>query len=144
MQLHEIRSTTELKGKKPRVGRGGKRGTYSGRGQKGQKAHAGRGIRPAIRDLLMKLPKLRGYRNNPLKNKPLAVNVGSLNKIEGDVVNLDSLKKVGLIKRTRKTTVKILGKGEINKALKIEGLPVSKEAQAKIEKAGGEIIIAKK
>ena len=144
MQLHEIRPTNELKSKKPRVGRGGKRGTYSGRGQKGQKAHAGRGLRPAVRDLLMKLPKLRGYNNNPLKKKPLAVNVGDLHKIEGGVVNIDSLKKSGLIKSTRKTTVKILGKGELKKALKIENLPVSKEAQVKIEKAGGEITVAKK
>jgi large subunit ribosomal protein L15 len=92
----------------------------------------------------MKLPKLRGYNNNPLKKKPLAVNVGDLHKIEGGVVNLDSLKKSGLIKSTRKATVKILGKGELKKALKIENLPVSKEAQVKIEKAGGEITVAKK
>jgi large subunit ribosomal protein L15 len=60
MQLHEIKG---LKNKeKKRVGRGGKRGTYCGRGIKGQKARAGAKIRPALRDFIKKIPKLRGYR----------------------------------------------------------------------------------
>jgi len=62
MQLHELQPITKNKSKK-RIGRGGKRGTYSGRGMKGQKARAGRKIRPAIRDLMQRTPKLRGARN---------------------------------------------------------------------------------
>jgi len=62
MQLHEVRPVTINKSKK-RVGRGGKRGTYSGRGIKGQKSRAGRKIRPAIRDLMQRTPKLRGSKN---------------------------------------------------------------------------------
>lgn len=59
MQLHQI----EVKKKeKKRIGRGGKRGTYCGRGIKGQKSRAGAKIRPAIRDLIKKIPKIRGYR----------------------------------------------------------------------------------
>lgn len=57
MQLHTLQPAHKLKSKK-RIGRGGKRGTYSGRGVKGQKARAGRKIRPAIRDLIQSLPKL--------------------------------------------------------------------------------------
>jgi len=59
MQFHNIFSDHSYKSKK-RVGRGGKKGTYSGRGMKGQKARAGHRIRPAIRDFMMKVPKLRG------------------------------------------------------------------------------------
>ncbi len=62
MQLHELQPITKSKSKK-RVGRGGKRGTYSGKGMKGQKSRAGRKIRPAVRDLMQRTPKLRGARN---------------------------------------------------------------------------------
>ena len=131
MQLHQLQPSHKLKKAKPRIGRGGKRGTYSGRGQKGQKAHAGRRIKPAVYDLISKLPKLRGYRNTPKSPKPLAINVGDLNKIEGDVINKKTLR----VKRD----VKILGNGEISRAVKVEGLKVSKVAREKIEKAGGHV-----
>jgi len=62
MQLHELNPEHKNKTKK-RIGRGGKRGTYSGRGMKGQNARAGRKLRPAIRDLIQQLPKLRGSKN---------------------------------------------------------------------------------
>ncbi len=62
MQLHTLQPIYKLKAKK-RVGRGGSRGTYSGRGQKGQKARSGHKIRPAERDLIQRLPKLRGIGN---------------------------------------------------------------------------------
>ena len=62
MQLHELRPVHKNKSKK-RIGRGGKRGTYSGRGMKGQKSRAGRKIRPAIRDLIQRTPKLRGAKD---------------------------------------------------------------------------------
>ena len=55
--------------KKKRVGRGGKRGTTSGRGTKGQKSRSGHRIRPAERDLLIRIPKLRGYRNKSIQKK---------------------------------------------------------------------------
>jgi len=68
MQLHELQPTNKKKTKK-RVGRGGKRGTYSGRGIKGQKSRAGRKIRPAIRDLMQRTPKLRGAKNQASRHK---------------------------------------------------------------------------
>lgn len=61
MQLHELKPKHKRK-KRKRVGRGGKRGTYSGRGIKGQKARAGRRLKPVIRELIKRYPKLRGYK----------------------------------------------------------------------------------
>jgi len=138
MQLHELKPKTKLKSKK-RIGRGGKRGTYSGKGQKGQKSRAGHRIRPAERDLIQRLPKLRGFRNKSLQPKPVVINLKTLeNKFKGDIVNRQALIEAGLIKKTDKR-IKILGVGEIKKDLIIEGLPVSKSVKAKIEKAGGSV-----
>ncbi|PIS13477.1 MAG: hypothetical protein COT67_01505 [Candidatus Tagabacteria bacterium CG09_land_8_20_14_0_10_41_14] len=66
MQLHQLKPSTKNKDKK-RIGRGGKRGTYSGRGLKGQKSRAGRKLRPQLRDIIKRLPKKRGYRFKPVK-----------------------------------------------------------------------------
>ncbi|PIU42869.1 MAG: hypothetical protein CO034_00315 [Parcubacteria group bacterium CG_4_9_14_0_2_um_filter_35_11] len=74
MQLHQIQPLNKRKSKR-RVGRGGKRGTYCGRGMKGQRARTGAKVRPEIRDLIKKIPKIRGYRfkrksrPKPKKNK---------------------------------------------------------------------------
>jgi large subunit ribosomal protein L15 len=62
MLIHELQPEHKTRDKK-RIGRGGKRGGYSGRGQKGQKSRAGRRIRPAERDIILRLPKLRGNRS---------------------------------------------------------------------------------
>jgi large subunit ribosomal protein L15 len=61
MQIHDIKPDNKIKSKK-RIGRGGKKGTYSGKGVKGQKSRAGAKIRPEIRDFIKKIPKLRGYK----------------------------------------------------------------------------------
>ena len=66
--LHEIQPTEPKKNKK-RIGRGGKRGTYSGKGIKGQKSRAGAKIRPAIRDFMNQTPKLRGVKNTGAKKR---------------------------------------------------------------------------
>lgn len=60
--IHTLSSQTK---NKKRVGRGGKRGTYSGKGQKGQKSRAGRNMRPGLRDLIIRIPKKKGYKNKP-------------------------------------------------------------------------------
>lgn len=131
MQLHQLQPNNKSKSKK-RVGRGGKRGTYSGRGQKGQKARAGRKIRPAIQDYIIRLPKRRGLGNKPLKPKKLAVNLSELEKRFDDNASITP----GLFPRE----FKILGEGKITKSFIIEkGVAVSKSAKAKIEKAGGRI-----
>ena len=61
MQLQQLKPIHKFK-KRKRVGHGGKRGTHSGRGVKGQRARAGRRLKPVIRELIKKYPKLRGYR----------------------------------------------------------------------------------
>lgn len=137
MQLHELKPTNKNKNKK-RIGRGGKRGTTSGRGQKGQKSRSGHRIKRAERELIQRLPKLRGFRNKPLEEKSMAVNVSSLEKISGNLVNKQTLIESGLIRKTDKN-VKILGNGEIKKAFQIEGLKVSESAKKKIEAAGGSV-----
>jgi large subunit ribosomal protein L15 len=140
MQLHQLKPTIKSR-KKKRIGRGGKRGTYSGRGQKGQKSRAGRRIRPAERDLIQRLPKLRGFKFKPLKPKPVIINLSDLEKkIKGDVINRQTLLEAGLIRKSDKR-IKILGNGEVKKAFKVEGLEISQSAKNKIEAAGGTIKI---
>ena len=68
MQIHQLKPTHKNKPRK-RIARGGKRGTYSGKGMKGQKSRAGRRFKPVIRELIKKYPKLRGYRFKSLKKK---------------------------------------------------------------------------
>ncbi len=121
-----------------RVGRGGKRGTTSGGGQKGQKSRSGHRIRPAIRDLIQRLPKLRGYRNKQKHDRPAEVTLTQLAKLSAATITKDVLVTAGLVE-TKNMSVKILATGRLLKALKLEGLPVSAGAKAKIEKAGGSV-----
>ena len=138
MQLHDLKQKPEKD--KKRVGRGGARGTYCGRGVKGQKARAGSGGEPIIRGLIKRYPKLRGYRT-PDGKKNAVVNVENLeNKYkDGEEVTPESLVDKGLIRRRdgKIPAVKILGSGKIEKALTIKNCKISKTAQEKIEKAGG-------
>lgn len=142
MQLHELKTIYKQKGKK-RVGRGGKRGTYSGHGQKGQKSRAGKNFKPIIRDLLKRYPKLRGYKSKRRDSLTCVLNVGDLqNKFSAnDKVSPKILLEKKLIHRIKGKTpeVKILGQGEIKNALVIFDCKISDEAKEKIEKAGGEI-----
>jgi len=139
MQLHQLQPKYKSKSKK-RVGRGGKRGAYSGRGMKGQKSRAGRKIRPAERDLIQRLPKLRGFK---FKAKPKAavINLGSLEKkIKGNIINKQTLIEAGFVKKSD-NKIKILGQGEIKKAFNVNSkeLELSESAGKKIEAAGGTI-----
>ena len=146
MQLHQLRPKHKLK-KKKRVGRGGKRGTYSGKGMKGQKSRAGRRFQPVIRELIKRYPKLRGYRHQTrsqaLGLEPQVLNLSLLEKKfeAGEKISPKSLLEKGLIRRIRGRTpqVKILGEGDVKKALTVEGCLVSKGVREKIEKAGGTI-----
>ncbi|MDP3991053.1 MAG: uL15 family ribosomal protein [Candidatus Pacearchaeota archaeon] len=142
MQLHEIKPIHKKKRRK-RVGRGGKRGTYSGRGIKGQKSRAGRKLVPEIRHLIKRYPKLRGYRFKSIHLKPVVVNLGFLEKEfkAGDIVSPEILLKQGLIRRIKGKvpTVKILAGGNLVKKIEVEGCKVSKAAKENIEKAGGTV-----
>ncbi len=142
MQLHQFSINKNQKNKK-RVGRGGKRGTFSGRGTKGQKARAGRKLRPEWRDILKHIPKRRGYKFKSIKTKPAVLNLNRLNTFfkDGDLVTPDVLRQKGLIAKMKikSAKIKILGEGEINKKLDFKGLSFSQSAKKKIAKAGGKI-----
>src|SRR3989338_9876912 len=142
MQLHNLKPNIKKKNKK-RVGRGGKRGTYSGRGLKGQKSRAGHRIRPQIRDIIKKLPKKRGYKFKSFRIKPEIVNVGVLEEKfkDGDKITPNSILEIGLVKKigNKIPKVKLLGDGNLTKKLLVSECQISKSAKEKIIKAGGEI-----
>lgn len=145
MQLHNIKPANKLK-KRKRIARGGKRGGYSGRGIKGQKSRAGAGIRPAIRDVMMRLPKQRGRAKHSFKSlsvKPVILNLIIIEKkfLDGETVNSQNLFLKGLInkKNGNLPEVKILSNGEISKKLTFQNVLLSKSARDKIQKAGGNI-----
>lgn len=142
MQLHELKPLHSRK-KEKRIGRGGKKGTYSGRGMKGQLARAGARLKPAIRELVKRYPKIRGYKFQ-VSNDSVVVNLSRIQNVfqEGETVSPAALLKKHIIRtiQGRLPIVKILGKGTIGKALLIQGCGVSKSARQQIEKAGGKIL----
>src|SRR3989338_10670984 len=144
MKLHELSSTHK---KTKRVGRGGRRGTTSCRGTKGQKPRSGHRMRPAQRDLILRIPKHRGFRNKPQGPEAIVFNVGFLSdrlKRDGHskdiTVTREFLTAMKLLPARFQGPVKVLGQGEIATLFSVKGLKVSKEATEKIQKAGGKII----
>ncbi|OGD67619.1 hypothetical protein A2442_03545 [Candidatus Campbellbacteria bacterium RIFOXYC2_FULL_35_25] len=142
MQLHNIQKNKNNK-KSIRVGRGGKRGKTSGKGHKGQNARTGNSGRPEIRDMIKKIPKLRGYNFKSRKDNAVPVNLSALDKtFEKDaIVNPKELVKEGVVKRKsgKMPVIKILATGEITKKITVSGCTFSEMAKEKIEKAGGTI-----
>ena len=145
MKLHELGTPAHKKQK--RIARGGKRGTTSGRGQKGQKSRSGSRMRPAVRDLLIRIPKLRGFRNKPQSAKSAVLSVGTLARALRPLreakktlsVDLTTLKEMKLLPIRYRGAVKVLGDGDIDFAIALKGIGVSAGAKAKIEKAGGRV-----
>ena len=145
MKLHSL---TPIRAKRlQRIGRSGKRGSYSGRGQKGQRSRSGHRIRPAERDIILKIPKARGFRNKPKEAPPVVFNLGMLSEDlkshakAGAVVEVSyaSLRAAKLLKKDYKGRVKILGTGELAFPIAVTGFFVSESAKEKITKAGGSI-----
>jgi large subunit ribosomal protein L15 len=140
MQLHQLKPNPQRK--KKRVGRGGSHGTTATRGTKGQKSRSGSGKGPSFEGTKMPLfrrtPKLRGFKS--LKPKNYVVNLAEIEKLfeNGETVNAAALFHKGLIKGS-KNTVKVLGNGELKKKVVFEDCLISKSAEEKIKKAGGEI-----
>lgn len=143
MQLHQLQKHSTSKRKK-RVGRGGKKGTYCGGGGKGQKGRAGAKFKPLIREWIKKYPKLRGYNFN-VGGTVSSVNLEVLEKSfeNNAIVSPETLAKKKIVRNVdgKLPAVKILGTGEIKKALIVENCAVSKSAREKIEKAGGSVKI---
>jgi large subunit ribosomal protein L15 len=132
MQLHQIKPKNINRNKK-RVGRGGKRGTFSGKGAKGQLARAGRKLRPDLREAIKKIPKKRGYDFKSFRTKPQVVNLKDLNEKfkDGEIVSPETLIEKKLIAKVkgRMPEVKILGEGKLIKKLKVENCKLSKSAE---------------
>lgn len=124
-----------------RVGRGNAsgHGTYSGRGQKGQRSRSGgkKGLKVrGLKSILKRIPKLKGFKS--LFSKMAIVNLGALEKKfkEGKVIDPIALIKIGLI-RTDRYGVKILGRGKITKKFIVKASAFSRKAEEAIKKAGG-------
>ena len=148
MKLHELKNVPGAVHRKKRVGcgEGGGHGKTSGRGGKGQTARSGGSIRPGFEGgqmpLYRKLPH-RGFNNYNHRVEIPVVNVGALATLDETIteVNAQVLADNGLI-RADEGKVKILGDGEITRAIKVTATKFSESAKAKIEKAGGQAIVA--
>jgi large subunit ribosomal protein L15 len=147
MKLHELKNVPGAVHRKKRVGcgEGGGHGKTSGRGGKGQTARSGGSIRPGFEGgqmpLYRKLPH-RGFNNYNHRVEIAVVNVGALASLDESIteVNAQVLGENGLI-RADEPRVKILGDGELSRALKVTAAKFSESAKAKIEKAGGQAIV---
>jgi len=143
MKLHELAPAPGSQKSKKRVGRGpgSGMGKTSCRGHKGLKARSGGSVRPGFEGgqmpIYRRLPK-RGFKSLSRENRAI-VNVGDLERFEdGSIIDIEALKKSGLVKN-KIEAVKVLGSGEINKALSMKECSVSSAAREKIESSGGKI-----
>jgi large subunit ribosomal protein L15 len=145
MQTNQLKRIHPNK-KRMTVARGGKRGKTAGRGGKGQSARAGNKRRPEWRDIIKRLPKLRGRgknSNKPFQNKPIVINLSVIeaNFSANDAITPTILVEKGIISTLsgKIPAVKILGDGEITKAFVVSGCYTSGSALEKINKAGGSV-----
>ena len=144
MKLHELKPAEGSTKSRKRVGRGNGSGLgkTAGRGHKGQKARSGGGVRPGFEGgqmpMMRRIPK-RGF-TNIFKKEYTVINVSDLEERfeNGAEVSIESLYAAGLIKKV-KDGVKLLGDGEITKALTVKVDKVSKTAAEKIVAAGGKV-----
>lgn len=145
MQLHDLSPAPGSRKNRKRVGRGNAsgHGTTAGRGDKGQNSRSGGGKGPGFEGgqnpLHMRMPKLAGFKNRN-RVEYAVVNVGRLEDLfqTGETVDVDALFAKGVIK-AKTQPVKVLGDGEITKALTVKIDKVSATARAKIEAAGGTV-----
>ena len=144
MKLHELSPANGSTKARKRIGRGAGsgQGKTAGKGHKGQKARAGRGLRPSFEGgqmpLQRRIPK-RGF-VNIFRTEMAIVNVAALEKNfeAGATVTVEALVEKGLVKKVL-DGVKVLGNGDITKALTVQANAFSESAKAKIEAAGGKI-----
>jgi large subunit ribosomal protein L15 len=147
MKLHELKNVKGAVHRRKRVGcgEGGGHGKTSGRGGKGQTARSGGGIRPGFEGgqmpLYRKLPH-RGFNQANYRTEAAVLNVRDLANLGEEIteVNAQVLSNEGVI-RSGETYIKVLGDGEITRAIKVTASKFSVSAKAKIEAAGGEAII---
>lgn len=145
MELKDLKPAEGSKRNRKRVGRGpaSGNGKTSGRGMNGQKSRAGggkgAGFEGGQTPLARRLPKLPGFRNfNRVEYVPVNVSRLDAKFNAGDLVDADTLYAAGIIKNTT-DPIKVLGDGEITKALTVRVDKVSASARAKIEAVGGKV-----
>ena len=146
MRLHNLTNTPGAVHRRKRLGNGESSGTGKtcGKGHKGQKARSGGGIRIGFEGgqmpLYRKLPR-RGFYNAQFTTHYEVVNVSDLAKMgDESEATPESMAKAGILRPDSKL-VKILGTGDLDKALKVSAHKFSGSAKEKIEKAGGEVIV---
>jgi large subunit ribosomal protein L15 len=141
MNLSQLKPPPGQKHKKRRLGQGmgTGRGKFSGRGAKGAKSISGysrmRGFEGGQMPLHRRLPK-RGF-TNIFKKEFAIVNVSSLEKLEGTTFDAASLLKLGVIRKLKQHGLKVLGSGELKRAITVKANVFSKSALEKIQAAGG-------
>lgn len=142
MKLHELKPAKGAVRSTKRLGRGTAtgQGKTSGRGQKGQWSRSGGGVRVGFEGgqmpLSRRLPK-RGF-TNIFAKEYTEVNVKDLNRFEnGTEITAELLKSTKVISKIAKDGIKILGEGELEKALTVKAAKFTASAQEKIEKVGG-------
>ncbi len=140
MKVHDLKPAPGSTKERKRVGRGigGKGGKTAGRGHKGQ--HARGSVKPGFEGgqmpLSRRVPKLKGFRN-PFRVEFAVVNLDTLEQFEGDVVSPDTLRANGLVHKHG--LVKVLGRGELTRTLRVSAHGFSKSAEAAITAAGGTV-----
>lgn len=148
MRLHNLISTRSARHRRKLLGRGhgSGHGKTSGKGHKGQKARSGGSIRPMFESghvpLYRRLPN-RGFNNARFKKVYALVNVGDLEKVDGESVTRDTLIAAGLIRRNA-GLVKLLGDGEIARKVDVTVDHCSASARSKVEAAGGSVTVPEK
>ncbi len=140
MKVHDLKPAPGSTRERRRVGRGigGKGGKTAGRGTKGQ--HARGTVKPGFEGgqmpLSRRVPKLKGFRN-PFRVEFAVVNLDTLEQFEGEVVSPDTLREKGLVHKHG--LVKVLGRGELTRTLRVSAHGFSKSAEAAITAAGGTV-----
>ena len=142
MKVHDLRPPAGSTRARRRVGRGiaGKGGKTAGRGTKGQGARdtVPLGFEGGQLPLMQRIPKLRGF-TNPFRVAYTPVNVGALQDVEGDTVDLARMVELGLAKKG--DLVKVLGGGTLTRKLTVSAHAFSKSATAAITEAGGTVTV---
>ena len=142
MQLNTLRPAIGSRSNRKRVGRGigSGFGKTAGRGHKGQKSRSGGyhkvGFEGGQMPLQRRLPKI-GFSSRK-KSQSAQICLSELNALDSKMVDLETLKRVGLIK-AKVLRVKVILSGKIDKAIVLKGLAVTKGAKTAIEAVGGEI-----
>lgn len=140
MKVHELKPAAGSTRERRRVGRGigGKGGKTAGRGSKGQGARGS--VKPGFEGgqmpLSRRVPKLKGF-NNPFRVEYAVVNLDTVEGFDGDDVTPDTLRAKGLV--SKQGLVKVLGRGELTRAVRVSAHAFSRSAEQAITAAGGTV-----